>query len=91
MDITPPGGHDRRVTDAPPNTRYALLFLTNEWEWDGELTADTLEQAKAAAREALVRMVQEEKPELACVTLLQDGAKIGVWDWVQQQPYWTRL
>ena len=22
---------------------------------------------------------------------LQDGVKIGVWDWVEQQPWWTRL
>ena len=78
------------MTDSSP-TRYALTFLTNEWEWDGDLAADTLDQAKAAAREALVRMVEEERPQLACVTLLQDGVKIGVWDWVQQQPYWTRF
>ena len=91
MDIAPPCGQDRRVTDAPPAARYSLTFLTDQWEWDADLPADTLDQAKAAAREALVRMVEEEKPELACVTLLEDGVKIGVWDWVERQPWWTRL
>ena len=71
--------------------RYSLAFLTDQWEWEAGLAADTLEQAKAASREALTRLVQEEKPELACVTLLEDGLKIGVWDWVESQPYWTRL
>jgi hypothetical protein len=91
MDIAPPARQEKPVTDAPPAARFTLTFLTNEWEWDAELASETLEQAKAAAREALVRMVEEEKPQLACVTLLQDGVKIGVWDWVEQQPWWTRL
>ena len=44
-----------------------------------------------AAREALEALVREERPELACVTLLEDGVKVGVWDWVERQPYWTPL
>lgn len=83
------------MTDAPPPdpkpTRYGLGFLTDQWEWESELAADTLEQAKAAAREALLRLVEEEKPDLACVTLVEDGVRIGVWDWVERQPYWTPL
>jgi hypothetical protein len=89
MDIAPLGHQDRRVTDAPHPARYSLTFLTDQWEWDAPLHADTPGQAKAAARRALLRMVKEETPELACVTLLDRGVKIGVWDWVEQQPYWT--
>ena len=36
-------------------------------------------------------LVREENPELACVTLLDHGVKVGVWDWVERQPYWTPL
>lgn len=71
--------------------RYSLTFLTDEWEWDGVLTADTLEDAMVAAREALLNLVRDERPELACVTLLEDGSRVGVWDWVERQPYWTRF
>jgi hypothetical protein len=75
-------------SDAKPK-RYSLAFLTDQWEWEADLTADTLEQAKTASRQALQDLVRDESPELACVTLLENGLKIGVWDWVQQQPYWT--
>ena len=68
---------------------YSLAFLTDQWEWEQDITADTLEQAKAAARTALENLVREERPELACVTLLNGGSKIGVWDWVEERPYWT--
>ena len=71
--------------------RYSLAYLTDQWEWEAGLTTDTLEQAVTAAREALVVLVREEKPELACVTLLEDGLKVGVWDWVEGRPYWTDL
>jgi len=76
--------------DAGPK-RYALLFVTDQWEWDADLTADSLEIAKAASRDALEKLVAEEKPELACVTLLQAGVKIGVWDWVAAKAHWTPL
>ena len=93
MDFAPPGPQEKPMTDDAPTdpkpARYALGFLTDQWEWEADLAADTLEQAMAATREALVRLVQEEKPELACVTLLENGVKIGVWDWVERQPYWT--
>lgn len=71
--------------------RYLLAFLTDEWEWEAELAADTFEAAKAASRAALEALVREERPQLACVTLLDGGVKIGVWDWVEQQAYWTLL
>lgn len=69
--------------------RYSLAFLTDQWEWEVELAADMLEQAKTAAREALEELVRHESPELACVTLLEDRVKIGVWDWVERRSYWT--
>ncbi|MGA0607407.1 hypothetical protein ACO2Q0_15560 [Phenylobacterium sp. VNQ135] len=81
------------MSDSPPDSAapYTLAFLTNEWEWKQDLDADGFEAAKAAAREALETVVREEKPELACVTLLEGGVRIGVWDWVLQRPYWTPL
>ena len=78
----------------PPDataSRYSLAFLTDQWEWEAELVTDTIELAKAASRQALEALVREEKPELACVTLLEDGVKIGVWDWVEAKSHWTRL
>ena len=81
---------DAPHTDADPK-RYELAYLTDQWQWEADLVADTLEQAMAAARAALERLVQEEAPELACVTLLEDERKVGVWDWVERQPYWTWL
>ena len=55
---------------------------------EADLAAETLERAKPEARAALERLVQEEAPELACVTLLVRTARtIGVWDWVERQPY----
>jgi len=79
------------VSDAPDGEArpYTLAFLTDQWEWESELATSGLEQAKAASREALLRLVREEGPELACITLLQDGRKIGVWDWVAKQAFWT--
>jgi hypothetical protein len=95
MDIAPRRAHQRRVTDSPPPEpharRYELAFLTDQWQWEADLDAATPEAAKAAAREALLRVVREESPELACVTLVEDGRKVGVWDWVEQQPWWTAL
>jgi hypothetical protein len=80
------------VHNALPQTkRFSLTFLADEWEWDRELETATLAQAKAAARRALEMLIQEEVPEIACVYLLENCFKIGVWDWVAQQPYWTDL
>lgn len=93
MSDTPP--NDTPPNDAEPNNvepkRYELAFLTDQWEWEVDVVAGTLEQAKTAACEALEALVRDEAPELACVTLLEDGVKIGVWDWVERQPYWTPL
>lgn len=72
-------------------TRYSLTLLANEWEWDAEVAPDTLAQAKTAARDALEALIQAETPELACVYLLENGLRIGVWDWVEQRPHWTPL
>lgn len=77
--------------DRRDSARYSLTLLANEWEWDAELAPDTLAQAKRAARDALEALVKKETPKLACVYLLENGLKIGVWDWVEQQPYWTPL
>lgn len=71
--------------------RYTLAFLTNEWEWKEDLDAPDFDAAKAATRAALERVVREEAPELACVTLIEGEARIGVWDWVLDRPYWTPL
>jgi hypothetical protein len=71
--------------------RFSLTYLTDQWEWDANLAAVTEAQAKTAALEALEIMVKKEAPELACVYLLDNGVRIGVWDWVEQQPHWTRL
>lgn len=76
--------------DAKP-ARYWLAFLSDERAWEADLRSETLEQAKAVARQALLDLVREEKPELACVTLIEGDVKIGVWDWVERQPYWTPL
>ena len=76
--------------DAKPR-RYTLAFLTDQWQWEADLTQGAFEQARTAAREALETLVREEAPDLACVTLLEDEVKVGVWDWVEQQPYWTPL
>lgn len=78
-----------RLDTAPP--RYVLAFLTDQWEWEREFVARKLELAKAAAQQALEALVRDERPELACVTLIEDGVKIGVWDWVESQSHWTRL
>ncbi|MDE2485795.1 MAG: hypothetical protein KGO51_00205 [Alphaproteobacteria bacterium] len=88
MSDTPPA--DTPPADAEPR-RYELAFLTDQWEWEADVVAETPEQAKAAAYEALEALVRDEAPELACVTLLEDGVKIGVWDWVERQPFWTPL
>lgn len=70
---------------------YAAAFLTDEWEWRQELAAETFDQAKQASRQALEDLVREEAPGLACVTLLRDELKLGIWDWVEGQPYWTPM
>jgi hypothetical protein len=81
------------VTDAPnPEPgRYSLSFLTDQWQWESALAADTLEQARTLARDRLEALVQEENPRLACVYLLDEDQKIGVWDWVERRSYWTPL
>lgn len=71
--------------------RYEFAFLTDQWEWEAELIAPTLELARGAARDALEALVRDEQPKLACVTLLEDDVKVGVWDWVDGQAHWTRL
>lgn len=71
--------------------RYSLAFLTDQWEWETELVADTMETARITARQALEELVHSETPELACVTLLQHGVKLGVWDWVESRAHWTAL
>jgi len=95
MDIGRASPQVKPVTDAPPSgakqKRYALAFLTDQWQWEADLAVGTLGEAKAAAREALERVVREETPELACVTLFEDDRKIGVWDWVEKQAHWTPL
>jgi hypothetical protein len=71
--------------------RYSLTVLADEWEWDANLEPSTLAQAKTAARKALEALVRKEAPEIACVYLVEDGLRVGVWDWVAKQPYWTSL
>jgi hypothetical protein len=78
-------------SEPTPSGSYSLAFLTDEWEWEADLAAETFSDAKAAARQALADLVRDEAPALACVTLLDAGAKLGVWDWVDRQPYWTPL
>jgi len=83
------------VTDVPPPDaalkRYGLAFLTNEWQWEADLTADTLEEAKAVAKRELEQLVRDEAPTLACVTILDGDRKLGVWDWVEGRSHWTAL
>jgi len=78
------------MTTADPGP-YSVTFLTDQWEWDAVVATDQLEEAKAAAGRALEQVVREERPEIACVTLLQGGRRIGVWDWVDGQAHWTPL
>jgi len=77
------------MNDPDDGKGYSLAFLTDQWEWEADLGSDTFEQAKAASRQALEDLVRDEAPELACVTLLQGGATIGIWDWVETRAYWT--
>jgi hypothetical protein len=82
------------LVDAHANAKpqgYSLTFVTDQWEWDVEVEADTFPRAKATARTALEAVVREEAPELACVYILHQGLRIGVWDWVERRPYWTPL
>jgi len=75
----------------PKSQPYSLTFLADGWEWDVQLTAETVDEAKAAARLALEALVRDEKPALACVYLLNNSVRVGVWDWVERQCYWTVL
>jgi len=68
-------------------TRYSLTFLADEWEWDAQLEPRSLALAKTAACQALEALIRDELPQLACVYLLENGVRIGVWDWVAQQPH----
>jgi hypothetical protein len=70
---------------------YELRCLTDQWEWEEEISAPTLEAAKEAARAVLERIVREEAPEIACITLVLDGGRMGVWDWIDGQPHWSLL
>lgn len=79
------------MSDTPDAKPYQLAFLTDAWEWEADLSGGTFEQAKAAARAALEALIRDEKPQLACVTLLEGGVKVGVWDWVGGEAHWTRL
>jgi hypothetical protein len=81
------------VSGRPPieRARFLLAFLTDEWEWEAELVGGELPDAKAAARKALETLVREERPALACVTLIEHGVKVGVWDWVEGQAHWSPL
>jgi hypothetical protein len=65
--------------------------VTGQWEWDVALQFDCLPEARSAARTALEDLVREERPELACVYVVDDGRRVGVWDWMERQPYWTPL
>ena len=75
------------MSDAPPS--WSLAFLTEEWAWEAAIKADGRDAAIAAAREALEAVVREERPELACVKLLEGERRIGVWDWVAGRAVWT--
>jgi hypothetical protein len=70
---------------------YVLFVLTDQWEWEETVSAATVGDAKDAARAALERVVKEEAPELACITLARAGVKLGVWDWVEGQAYWSEM
>ena len=78
------------MTTANPGP-YSVTFLTDQWEWDAAVATDQLEEAKAAACRALEQVVRDERPEIACVTLLEGGRRIGVWDWVDGEAHWTPL
>jgi hypothetical protein len=75
------------MSDAPP--AWSLAFLTEEWAWEADIDADGRDAAIALAREALEAVVREERPELACVKLLEGTRRIGVWDWVAGRAVWT--
>jgi hypothetical protein len=70
---------------------YAVLFLADGWEWDGVVATGDFQAAKDAARGALEELVKAEAPKIACVTLIEDGRKIGVWDWIAGQAHWSSL
>jgi hypothetical protein len=94
IDIAPSDGQKKPVTafesDAKPEL-YLLLVLTDQWEWEEEVVAATLDEAKDAARATLARVVRDETPELASITLAQGDVKMGVWDWIDGAPYWSPL
>ena len=74
-----------------PDDTYVLFVLTDQWEWEETVSAATVGEAKDAARAALERVVKEETPELACITLVRDGVKLGVWDWIEGQAHWSAM
>lgn len=74
--------------DAEPDA-YVLHVLTDQWQWEDAISAASVEQARASARDALMTVVREEKPDLACITLARGEVKLGVWDWVNGQPHWS--
>ncbi len=76
-------------SDDLTDQRYSLNFLTEEWVWEDSVLAASPAEATAKAREALEVVVREEQPELACVALVLDGRRIGVWDRVGDQFVWT--
>ena len=68
---------------------YELAFLTDQWVWERQLRVSDADEAVAMAKQALETVVQDESPELACVTVLHGARKLGVWDWIDGQPVWT--
>lgn len=77
------------LTDA--RRPYALHCLTEVWVWEEDIDAATLTEAVTVARKALEAVVREEQPQLACVTLVKEDRKLGVWDWVVDQAVWTAI
>jgi len=79
------------ASESGERPRFEAAFLTDEYEWEVGFSASGVEPAKAAARKALEDLVAAEAPTLACVTLLERGVKLGVWDWVEGQAHWSPL
>ena len=77
------------MNGAPTPPPYRLHFLTDAWVWEQDIDAATAAEATAMARDALEVVVQEERPELACVTVMQGDRKLGVWDRIADQYVWT--
>lgn len=70
---------------------FVLHFLTEEWVWEEPIEAASLDDARAAAEAGLAKVVAEETPVVACVTIEQDGTKLGILDWVDARAVWTAM